>query len=157
MRSKAYSLVIVLSAFATIAVGQSARAEIVLAGTSWNADSKLLDDGYYSNCHMESIQFWGDGTARMTFYDQGLTDMDDGTWTLSGANLTISFVGGGDPKWYERFADERLGGTYANGKLKLAHSWKDGNGNAQSETCTFTKEPAKRQPTPHRRSRHKAR
>lgn len=157
MGAKAYSLAIALSAIATLPIGQSARAEIVLAGTNWNSDATLLADGNYSICHINRIELEVDGTAEMTFDDQGTMDMDDGTWTLNGANLTIGYVGRFDHKYYDRFADERLGGTYANGKLQLAHSWKDGNGNAESETCTFTMEAAKRQPTLHRRSRRKAR
>lgn len=154
---KGYSLAIVLSAIATsLPVAQSVWAERPLAGTNWTSDAKQLSDGYYSMCHINRIEFWEDGTAEMTFDDQGDMDMDDGTWALSGDNLTISYVGRFDPKFYERFADEKLGGTYANGKVELAHSWKDRDGNPQSETCTFTIEPAKRQPNPHRRSRHKA-
>jgi hypothetical protein len=154
---RARVIAIGLSAIATLQVAQSARAETVLAGTSWKSDPKPLTDGNYSMCHIYSIDFGGDGTAEMTFDDQGTTDMDDGTWILNGPDLTIGYVGRFDPKFYARFADERLGGTYANGKLQLAHSWKDGNGNAESETCTFTMEAAKRQPTLHRRSRRKTR
>jgi hypothetical protein len=134
-----------------------AEAESVLAGTNWNNDARQLSDGYYSMCHINRIEFGVDGTAEMTFDDHGTMDMDDGTWTLNGANLSIGYVGRLDPKYYARFADETLSGTYTNGKLQLAHSWKDGNGDAQNETCTFTMEAAKRQPTLNRRSRHKSR
>lgn len=157
MRAKLYSLAIGLSAIATLSFGQSARAEVVLAGTNWNSVAKLLPDGYYSNCHINRIELGGDGTAEMTFDDHGTMDMDDGTWTLDGANLTFGYVGRFDPASYERFADEKLAGTYANGKLELAHSWKDRDGTAESETCTFTMEAAKRQPTLHRHSRRNPR
>lgn len=100
-----------------------------LAGTNWKGD--------YSNCHINNVEFWADGTARLTFRDQGTEDMDDGTWILKGTILTIGYVDPIRSNNVDRFADERLAGTYVNGNLVLAHSWKNFDGSAQSETCTF--------------------
>lgn len=127
-------------------VARSAHAETSLAGTSW--------DGDYSNCHIDNVEFWKDGTARLTFHDQGTEDMDDGTWTLNGTKVTVSYVDPLPRNNVDRFADEKLAGTYSSGKLVLAHSWKNFDGSAQSETCTFAIEAPAPQPKSHQRSRH---
>lgn len=147
MQIKCCSFAIGLSAIGMISVAQSARAETALAGTSWNGD--------LSNCHIDSVEFWKDGTARLTFHDQGTEDMDDGTWNLNGVNVTIGYVDPLPQNNLSRFADESLAGTYSNGNLVLAHSWKNWDGTAQSETCTFVIETPASQPKSHQRSRHK--
>lgn len=128
------TLAMALSAAAMLSLAHSARAESALAGTSW--------DGDLANCHIDNVEFWTDGTARLTFHDQGTEDMDDGTWALNGDNLTIRYLDPLPKNNVSRFADERLAGTYSNGKLVLAHSWKNWDGSSQSETCTFARETA---------------
>lgn len=147
MQTKGSSFVIGLSAIAMVSVAQSARAQTTLAGTSW--------DGDLSDCHIDNVEFWADGTARLTFHDQGTEDMDDGTWTLKGVNVTVGYIDPLPQNNLSRFADEKLSGTYSNGSLVLAHSWKNWDGSAQSETCTFAIKTQARRPKSHQRSRHK--
>ena len=128
-QTKCHSLAIGLSAIALFSIAPAARAETTLNGTSW--------DGDLSNCHIDNVEFWKDGTARLTFHDQGTEDMDDGTWTLDGTRVTIGYLEPLPQNNVDRLADEKLAGTYSNGKLVLAHSWKNFDGSAQSETCTF--------------------
>lgn len=137
-RSGRGSLGIGLFAMAMLVAAQPARGATALAGTSWDGDP--------SSCHIDNVEFWTDGTARLTFHDQGTEDMDDGTWTLSGTNVTIGYVDPLPKNNLNRFADEKLAGTYSNGKLVLGHGWKTWDGSAQSETCTFLIKAPVRQP-----------